>query len=82
MKRMAGPCPPLRRSQCRPPRILLVAFPGVFASLADRMIGATAAWVTAFVVMILVGLYLTYVGWQPMPKGDQVHIDIEFPRAA
>lgn len=62
--------------------ILLVAFPGVFASLADRMIGATAAWVTAFVVMILVGLYLTYVGWQPMPKGDQVHIDIEFPRAA
>lgn len=62
--------------------ILLVGFPGVFASLADRMIGATAAWVTAFVVMILIGLYLTYVGWKPLPKGDQLHVDIEFPRAA
>ena len=51
--------------------ILLVGFPGVFASLADRMIGATAAWVTAFVVMILIGLYLTYVGWKPLPKGER-----------
>lgn len=65
--------------------ILLMAFPGVFASLADRMVGATAAWVTAFVVMTLVGLYLTYVGWKPEPnrrRGDQVHIDIDFPSAA
>lgn len=64
--------------------ILLMAFPGVFASLADRMIGVTAAWIAAFVVMILVGLYLTYVGWKPVPHtpSDQLHIDIEFPRAA
>lgn len=65
--------------------ILLIAFPGVFASLADRMIGATPVWVTAFVVMALIGLYLTYVGWRPLPnhlKGDQLHVDIEFPRAA
>ena len=65
--------------------ILLIVFPGVFASLADRMIGATAVWIAAFAVMILVGLYLTYVGWKPTPNrpsGDQLHIDIEFPHAA
>lgn len=65
--------------------ILLIAFPGVFASLADRMIGATAVWIAAFVAMIIVGLYLTYVGWKPMPNpapGNHLHVDIEFPDAA
>lgn len=65
--------------------ILLIAFPGVFASLADRMIGATPVWVTAFVVLALIGLYLTYVGWKPVRndlKGDRLHIDVEFPHAA
>ncbi len=64
--------------------ILLMAFPGVFASVADRMVGATAAWVSAFVVMSLVGLYLTYVGWRPEPnrQGDHVHIDIDLHSAA
>ena len=64
--------------------ILLIAFPGVFASLADRMIGATALWIAAFVAMTLVGLYLTYVGWKPVPHrpGNQLHVDIEFPHAA
>lgn len=65
--------------------ILLMAFPGVFASLANRMVGATAAWITAFVVMTVLGVYLTYVGWKPEPnhkRGNQVHIDIDFPSAA
>lgn len=64
--------------------ILLIAFPGVFASMADRMIGATPVWIAAFVVMTLVGLYLTYVGWKPVPHhpGDQLRVDIEFPHAA
>lgn len=65
--------------------ILLIAFPGIFASVADRMIGAPAAWIAAFVVMALIGLYLTYVGWKPEPNhldGNQRNIDVEFPRAA
>jgi hypothetical protein len=64
---------------------VLIAFPGVFASVADRMIGVGAIWIAAFVVMALVGLYLTYVGWRPAApdlQGDRLHIDIEFPRAA
>ncbi len=48
--------------------ILLIAFPDVFASLADRMIGAVGAWKAVYVVMALVGLYLTYVGWKPVRK--------------
>jgi hypothetical protein len=65
--------------------VLLMGFPGVFASVADRMIGATVAWAAAFVVMAVIGLYLTYVGWKPEKnhvQGDQLHIDIESPRAA
>lgn len=65
--------------------LLLVAFPGVFASLADRMIDATAVWIIAFVVMALVGVFLTYVGWKPVRSrrhGTQLHIDVEFPYAA
>lgn len=65
--------------------IVLIAFPGVFASLADRMIGVSAVWIAGAVVVALIGLYLTYVGWRPAPTGragDRVQIDIEFPRAA
>ncbi|WP_179466857.1 hypothetical protein [Mycolicibacterium vinylchloridicum] len=65
--------------------LVLIAFPDVFASLADRMIGATAAWTAGFVVMALIGVYLTYVGWKPAPgrpQDNQLHIDIEFPNAA
>lgn len=65
--------------------ILLMAFPGVFASLADRMVGATAAWVSAFAVMALIGLYLTYVGWKPVRnelEDNELRVSIDFPNAA
>ena len=65
--------------------ILLIAFPDVFASLADRMIGAVGAWKAAYVVMALIGLYLTYVGWKPArkdPQGDDVHISTDCPHTA
>lgn len=65
--------------------ILLIAFPGVFAAVGDWMIDATAAWIAGFVVMGLIGLYLTYVGWQPErghPHGGHLQIDIDLPRAA
>jgi len=65
--------------------ILLIAFPRVFASLADRMIGAVGAWQGACVVMGLIGLYLTYVGWKPVrnpQQGNELHASTDFPRAA
>ncbi|MDX1885989.1 hypothetical protein [Mycolicibacterium sp. 120270] len=65
--------------------VVLIAFPGVFASIADRMVDASAVWISGVVVVAFMGLYLTYVGWRPVTtelQGDQLHIDIEFPRAA
>ncbi len=47
--------------------LLLFAFPQAFVSAANSMIGAQAWWVAACVVFALVGLYLTYVGWAPLP---------------
>lgn len=64
---------------------LLIAFPDVFASVADRMIGAVGAWKAVYVVMALIGLYLTYVGWWPVrnpQQGNDLHVSIDFPRAA
>jgi len=46
--------------------LLLFAFPRVFVSAANSMIGAQGWWVAACVVFALVGLYLTYVGWAPL----------------
>ena len=45
--------------------VVLLAFPAAFASLADRMIGAVGAWQAAYIIMALIGLYLSYVGWMP-----------------
>ncbi|RDH78159.1 hypothetical protein DVS77_12490 [Mycolicibacterium moriokaense] len=65
--------------------IFLLAFPAVFASLADRAIAATWSWVAVYVVMALIGLYLTYTGWRPdrnRLQSTDIHIEIERPRAA
>ncbi len=48
--------------------LLLLAFPKVFVSVANSMIGAQAWWVTLCIAAALVGLYLTYVGWAPAPS--------------
>jgi len=48
--------------------LLLFAFPQTFVSVANSMIGAKAWWVAACVVFAVVGLYLTYVGWAPVPN--------------
>ena len=65
--------------------LFLLLFPNTFMSLANNMIGATAAWVTAGVVMAVIGLYLTYVGWvaapqRPASQGPRSTKDL--PRAA
>ncbi|HUO39615.1 MAG TPA: hypothetical protein VMU34_18030 [Mycobacterium sp.] len=45
--------------------LFILAFPHTSVSIAKNTIGAaTLSW-TGFVVLALVGLYLTYVGWIP-----------------
>lgn len=65
--------------------IFLLAFPDAFASLANRMIGAVAVWSAVYVVMALIGVYLTYVGWKPVRdelQDNNLHISIDFPHAS
>jgi hypothetical protein len=49
--------------------VVLLAFPNVFMSIANDVIGAETIWRIAFGGLTLVGLYLTYVGWIARPKG-------------
>jgi hypothetical protein len=48
--------------------LLLLAFPKVFVSVANSMVGAQAWWVAVCITAALAGLYLTYVGWAPAPS--------------
>lgn len=65
--------------------LLLLAFPKIFVSLADKMIGAQALWIGLCVVFALAGVYLTYVGWAPTPGRPTQHAATakpNLPRAA
>jgi uncharacterized membrane protein len=44
--------------------LFLMAFPRTYISAANSMLDTTAWW-TGFILMGLIGLYLTYVGWAP-----------------
>ncbi len=50
-----------------------LAFPSVFMSLAnsvaDSVLGPSALWRTFYICVAVIGLYLTYVGWAPVPSG-------------
>lgn len=48
--------------------LFLMAFPHTYLSAANSAVGATGWWVSSFIVMGLVGLYLAYVGWAPAPS--------------
>lgn len=65
--------------------LFLMAFPHAFMGAADAAIRMTALWVGVTILIGLVGVYLTYVGWRPMP----IHPSVEgkasapdIPRAA
>jgi hypothetical protein len=65
--------------------LALLFFPHTVMTLANNMIGATVALQTAYVVMALFGLYLTYVGWIAAPDRPQPHTKLptkDLPRAA
>ena len=47
--------------------LFLMAFPHAFMGAADATIRMTALWMSVAIFIGLVGLYLTYVGWRPVP---------------
>lgn len=65
--------------------IFLMAFPHAFMGAADTAMRMTALWVSVTVVVGLVGLYLTYVGWRPVPAPPSTQAKTsspDIPRAA
>lgn len=50
---------------------VLLAFPELFATIAEKTIGAEALWRFVFAVIAMAGLYLTWVGWIPVPKSPR-----------
>ncbi|OBH60304.1 hypothetical protein A5686_21470 [Mycobacterium sp. E2479] len=65
--------------------VFLMAFPHAFMGAADAAMRMTALWVTVAIVVGLVGLYLTYVGWKPVPAPPSAQATTsspDIPRAA
>jgi hypothetical protein len=65
--------------------VFLIAFPHPYLSIAGSAVNTGTWWRAGFVVIALVGLYLTYVGWaptsgRPMPRPASSSPDL--PRAA
>lgn len=46
--------------------VLLLAFPAALMSAANAVIGTGAVWRITYLVLALVGLYLTVIGWRPV----------------
>ncbi len=55
--------------------LFLLAIPRSYVSAVNSAVDPSIWWRAGFVVIALVGLYLTYVGWAPAPSGSA-------PRAA
>ena len=65
--------------------LFLMAFPHAFMAAANAAIGMTALWVSVDIFIGLVGLYLTYVGWGPVPSQPLAQAETstaDLPRAA
>jgi hypothetical protein len=64
--------------------ILLVALPQVSVSTAEFLLSRNGLWQALMVLMTLVGLYLTYVGWVParVPAPESKAQAPDLPRAA
>src|SRR5271166_1949424 len=65
--------------------LFLMAFPHAFMAAANAAIGMTALWVSIDIFIGLVGLYLTYVGWGPVPSQPVAQAETstaDLPRAA
>ncbi|MFN6545101.1 hypothetical protein [Mycolicibacterium nivoides] len=65
--------------------LFLLVIPQRYLSFGDSVINAKGWWLAIMAVMALVGLYLTYVGWNPavrQPKTADRKSGGHLPRAA
>jgi uncharacterized membrane protein YdcZ (DUF606 family) len=64
--------------------LMLVAFPSAYFGVANSPITAVGWWQCGAVVYVLVGLYLSYVGWVPQRdrKASRSSRVADIPRAA
>lgn len=65
--------------------LFLLAFPKTFMSMANSAIDASALWITLYICVAAIGLYLTYVGWKrapSQPASDAAGTTPHLPRAA
>ncbi|BBY41113.1 hypothetical protein MMAN_52470 [Mycobacterium mantenii] len=63
----------------------LIALPQTYLSFAGAAVGAVTWWRLGFIIMALVGLYLTFVGWFPAPSRPVAQAESsapDVPRAA
>jgi hypothetical protein len=64
---------------------LLMALPQTYLSFARTAVDAGTTWRAGFIVMALVGLYLTYIGWIPArrrPTAQPASSTSDLPHAA
>jgi len=54
--------------------LFLMAIPETYISGANSALGAIGWWRAGMVIVGLVGLYLTYVGWVPAPHRPAPHV--------
>lgn len=59
--------------------LFLVAFPRTYISAANAAIDAVNWWRGGFIVVALIGLYLTYVGWTPTRSRPASHATSSTP---
>ncbi|CAM2992963.1 hypothetical protein BST27_07680 [Mycobacterium intermedium] len=65
--------------------VFLMTVPYGYMSFADSVAGAFDWWRAGFVVIALLGVYLTFVGWMPTPSRQveqPTHSAPDIPRAA
>ncbi len=55
--------------------VILIAFPAAFASMANRMIGWHAALTAVYVVMAVIGVYLTVIGYAARRSEEKGNVD-------
>ncbi|MBN3508699.1 hypothetical protein JYB55_07585 [Mycolicibacterium septicum] len=66
--------------------VLLLVVPQRYLSFGDSVVNAKGWWLAIMAIMALVGLYLSYVGWNPTGSRAQTEADRKsarhLPRAA
>lgn len=64
--------------------LALMVFPDTLVSVANFVVDANTWWRALYIVVALVGLFLTYVGWSPSrrPASHDTTVTQDLPHAA